>query len=65
MRAGWQMPLHDHDARLCATKTKALTDVVLECVGVFLTGALVPWTRAFFLLASGNFWRGQRRNIQD
>ena len=48
MRAAWQMPLHDHDACLCATKTKALADVVLECVGVFLTRTLVPWTRAFF-----------------
>ena len=97
MRAAWQMPLHDHDARLCARKAEALADVVLECVGVFLTWTLVPWTRAFFcswggqrwvtvlhfrrttsgflaiqhhgvrqtLLASGNFWRGQRRNIQD
>ena len=41
MRAAWQMPLHDHDARLCARKAKALADVVLEWVGVFPTRTLV------------------------
>ena len=62
MRAAWHMPLHDHDARLCATKTKALADVVLECVGLFLTGTLVPWTRVFFFRSSAEADKDELRS---